>query len=61
MDQEEMKEIQKTWCKRTKEEVDYSYNELGHSEWLYNLELKGLMEEYEGKIISNVPLLMYIM
>jgi hypothetical protein len=55
MDQEDMRETQQPWWKRTKEEVDSSSSELGHGEWSYDPELERLMEECEGKISSSVP------
>ena len=61
MDQEDVRETQQPWQKRTKEEVDSSSSKLGHDEWSYDPELERLMEECEGKIASSVSLLMYMM
>jgi hypothetical protein len=60
VDQEDAREMQQPWWKRTKEEADSSSCELGHGEWPYDPELEQLMEECESRINSSVPLLIYI-
>jgi hypothetical protein len=40
MDQEDVRETQQPWWRRTKEEVDSSSSELGHGEWSYDPELE---------------------
>jgi len=40
IDQEDVRETQQPWCKRTKEGVNSSSNELGHGEWPYDPELE---------------------
>jgi hypothetical protein len=40
VDQEDVRETQQPWWKRTKEEVDSSSSELGHGEWSYDPELE---------------------
>jgi hypothetical protein len=52
-------EEQLSWYKHAKE-VGPITKTLGGGEWPYDPELEHLVEEGEGRIGSNVPLLMYL-
>ena len=60
VDQEDAREMKQPWWKRTKEEVNFSSNELEQGEWPYDSKLEWLTEECEGKIGSSVSLFMHI-
>jgi hypothetical protein len=53
-------EEQQLWYKHAKKEVGLNAETLRDGEWPYDPELEHLVEESEGRIGSNVVLLMYL-
>jgi hypothetical protein len=59
-DQDDKVEEKRPWYVRTKEEVEPSLGALGQDGWQDDLKIERLLEEGDGRIGLNVPLLMYL-
>ena len=54
-------EEQQPWYKCAGKDVELNAETLGVGKWIYDLELEHLIDKVDGRIESNVPLLMYLM